>query len=324
VPRPLRSGPLLNGGLFLIVVGAVLVSLGVPTATADGTVCEGIVIDYGTAPPSSPNPPSMQVQTADVAPGSDDYDALQAAHDVYALNDTGLLCVMNGYPADGQDNCDRTQGSQYFFWSYWEGNPYTNTWSYAEVGPAEHQVGAGQTYVQGWRYQNPGPASASAPPPSVTPAAAFAQACPGVSPVPGSGSSGGGGGSATTTTTAAQPASATTTTTPAPVTNGVTATTAAGTKGAPAARTTTSSIASAGPTTTTDATTTTTVPPSGPSTGSTGAVRRTAKTALASSTDHRAPGSSGNPALPIVLLALVVAGLGGVAWFRWRRRPTEE
>jgi hypothetical protein len=329
VPRPPRSGPLLCGGLFLGVMGAVLASVTPPVA-ADSTVCEAIVIDYGTASASSPPPPATQVQGADIAPGSDDYDALQAANDVYALNNTGLLCALNNYPANGQENCDNTQGSQYFFWSYWEGDPYTNTWTYAEVGPAEHQVNEGQTYVQGWRYQNPGPASASAPRPSVTPAAAYAQACPGVTPVPaGSGGSGGGGGTTNTTTAPTQPAGATTTSTSAPVTKGATATTVAGAKGAEAGHTTTSTSAGrAGSTSTTTSdganTTTTLTSSSGFGVVAKGTVLRSTKTGLASSADHHGSGGSGNPALPIVLLSVVVAGLGGAAWFRWRRRPTEE
>ena len=35
----------------------------------------------------------------------------------------------------------------------------------------------GQDYVEGWRYQDPGPDNPTAPAPAMTPAAAFAQAC---------------------------------------------------------------------------------------------------------------------------------------------------
>ena len=136
-------------------------------------MCAGIVIDDGTgggAPVS---------QGASVPPGSSDLDLLNAAGDTFTQNDSGLICAINNYPANGLQNCLNAAHGLYYYWSYWEGDPTTNTWTYANVGTAEHTVTAGQSYVEGWRYQDPGPDSPDATKPSVTPAAAFAQACSG-------------------------------------------------------------------------------------------------------------------------------------------------
>ncbi len=171
---PLRTGLLVVAGL---AIGG-LVTSAVPAgpALASGQVCEGVVVDEGTGAAPAP-------QTAEVAPGASDLDALDAAGDTATQNSSGLVCAINAYPPNGLQACLNTAGSLYYYWSYWEGDPATNTWTYAPVGPAEHTVSAGQTYVEGWRYQDPGPDGPSATKPSVTPAAAFAQACPGVTPV---------------------------------------------------------------------------------------------------------------------------------------------
>ena len=94
---------------------------------------------------------------------------MSAAGDVVTQNNSGLVCAINNYPADGLDSCLNAKHGKFFYWSYWQGDPDTNTWTYASVGPASHDVGAGQDYVEGWRYQDPGPDNPTAPPPSVTP-----------------------------------------------------------------------------------------------------------------------------------------------------------
>jgi hypothetical protein len=324
VYRPPHPGRLLIGALCLGAVGVSLAPLAMVAASAASTVCEGIVLDYGDPSSSSPSPPATQTQGADIAPGSSDLDALTAAGDGYSLNNSGLLCSINTY--DGEQNCEATSGTQYYFWSFWEGNPYTNTWTYAEVGPAEHEVSAGQTYVQGWSYQNPGPASPGATQPSVTPAAAFAQACPGVSPVPassgGSGSGVAGARSSGPTPTSNPTASTTITTTESSAKGtGTTSTTVVKRAGATSHST---STVPGGPATGS---------PAVPGTSTTTAVgarqrsrsgqARTERRALAAATRRRS-GGSGDPVLPIVLVGAVIALLGGTAWYRWRRRPAEE
>ncbi len=148
-----RAGLLLGGTLL---VGVLALGPAGDSGAAGGGVCEGIVVDDG------PNTgqqswSSVAVQTANVAPGSSDLDALSAAGDTPTQNGSGLVCAINDYPPDGLQNCLATSGAGYDYWSYWQGDPSTNTWAYAQIGPASHTVDSGQTYVEGWRYQSPGP-----------------------------------------------------------------------------------------------------------------------------------------------------------------------
>jgi uncharacterized membrane protein YgcG len=320
VARRRHTGLVLGGTLL-----AGVLALG-PTGAggaSNGQVCEGVVIDDGNG--------SASAQAADVTPGTSDLQALAAAGDSATQNDSGLICAIDDYPADGLQNCLATSGSDYFYWSYWEGDPSTDTWTYAEVGPASHTVSSGQTYVQGWRYEDPGPDTPSATKPSITPAAAFAQACPGVTPVAsggsggsgsggsGSGSDGSGGGGSSAG--GANPSAASTTTSPpaatgeAPpptrptVVGGATASTAATTTTRPG----TSPDAPSGAA----GSTTTTAP--GDRSGPKPVVAR----AALAGTRHGSSGG-GDPALPVVIVAVLIVALGGLAWWRWRRRPVEE
>lgn len=326
----LRAGLLVSGVLMLgpLVLGPS------GTAAASGQVCMGVVVDDGGG--------SATVQEVNVAPGTSDLQALPAAGDTVTQNSSGLVCAINGFPSNGLQNCLAASGGLYYYWSYWQGDPLTNTWTYGEVGPASHTVSAGQTYVEGWRYQDPGPDNAGATKPAVTPAAAFGQACPGVTPVSsgsggggggsgnGAGGSGGGGGVSTGggTPSSGAAVSSPTTTTPAspspgaggnPVTGattrgghtttgkGVTTSTRPGSR--PGSRTGSSRGAS---------------PTTAPTTTAHGATSqpRNAKGALASSTVRGSAGG-GDPLLPIVVVAVVIAALGALAWWRWRRRPIE-
>ena len=147
-------GALLLGPLVFGPAGA--------AGAASGQVCMGVVVDDSS---------NATAQAAEVAPGTSDLQALSAAGDTATQNNSGLVCAINNVPADGLQNCLETAGSgQYYYWSYWEGDPYTNTWTYANVGPASHTVDTGQTYVEGWRYQDPGADNPTATKPSVTPA----------------------------------------------------------------------------------------------------------------------------------------------------------
>jgi hypothetical protein len=243
-----------------------------------------------------------------------------------------LVCAINNFPANGLQSClSTTSSGQYYYWSYWEGDPYTNTWTYANVGPASHTVSAGQTYVEGWRYQDPGQDNPSATKPAVSPGAAFAQACPGVTPVPsgGSGSGGGGNGSAgggsggSTGGPAPAPAnssaSATTTTSAVPGNGSTGARTAPAGTASPGSSTTTTSHPGTGakaPPGAAHGTSTT-------ATAGNGANTHDGKTVLADQRRHDGAGG-GDPTLPIVIVAVVILALGGLAWWRWRRRPLEE
>jgi uncharacterized protein HemX len=45
---------------------------------------------------------------------------------------------------------------------------------------------------------------------------------------------------------------------------------------------------------------------------------------LASPSSHHVPSGGGENLLPVLLVAALIAALGGLAFFRWRRRPAEE
>jgi hypothetical protein len=314
-----HTGLLASAALF--ACGLMVVASPAIPAFASGQVCAAVVIDDGSG--GSPSP-----QTAQVQPGASDLDILNTAGDSVAENNSGLVCAIDGYPANGIQNCLNTANGLYYFWSYWQGNPSTNTWTYARVGPAEHTVTAGQSYVEGWRYQNPGPDSPSAAPPSVTPAAAFAEACGGWMWVPASGGGGGGagggaggaapssGGSVSSSIPPASPA-----TPHAGPAAGVVAPTSGAAHAAPGATTTTSrgtagpSQRHAGGATSTSAPSTSRVPQS---------KSKTKPTKLAASNAAAHRGSGGDTALPIVVVAVLIGLLGGAAWLRWRRKPAEE
>jgi hypothetical protein len=312
-----RLRPGLIAALSLPLAGLTALALPLSAGATGGQQCMGVVVEDGSGSP--------MVQAANVTPGStSDLQAMSTAGDTVTQNDSGLVCAIDDYPANGLDNCLSSKKGEYFYWSYWEGDPDTNTWTYSSVGPASHDVGAGQDYVEGWRYQNPGPDNPTAPAPAVSPAAAFAQACPATTTPTTSGGGGGspgGGGSGGSTPS--------TTPTTAPTTQPTTAASSESVPvrsagGAHAVTTTTSPKASTG-------STPSSAPASTSSTTSTTAVGTgsheksgTSPTKLAEADTASHGQSGGDPVLPIVIVALVIMLLGGVAWFRWRRRPAEE
>jgi hypothetical protein len=313
-----RRPGLLTAGMLLGAVGAALAPAG-PTAlvpfkdlaaSAASDIYVAVVIDFG----SGSNIKAVE-QCVPVAANGTDADALSVDNTV-GYNDTGLVCSIDGYPANGVQNCTRSKGSEYYFWSYWHGS--SGSWSYAENGPASQTVSPGD--VEGWMYQNPGPANPTAPPPG--PAPDYAQIC----------------GSPNTTTTVS-----TTTTTPTsaststPSTPPRTSTTPTSTGSPSHSSTPTTSPSSSKPTGSTTgaggagskgtsgakgSTTTTTAPSLGSSSAhsSTGWIHHFSEKFIIRS-NH---GSGGAPVLPIVLVGLIIAALAVGAVVLWRRRPAEE
>jgi hypothetical protein len=70
---------------------------------------------------------------------------------------SGLLCAIDGFPATG---CGVVTGGHYAYWAYYHGG---SSWSYADIGPAEETVSAGD--VEGWRFQPEGSGTPADPPP---------------------------------------------------------------------------------------------------------------------------------------------------------------
>ncbi len=140
-----------------------------PMRAAASEVYVAVVVDFAGASGA----PANVVQCVQVPATSTDAQALaQAVNQQTTYNASGLLCAIAGYPPTGDATCTRASGQDYYFWSYWHGS--TGSWVYASDGPAEQPVSDGD--VEGWRYEDPGPASPSAAKPSVAPD--YAAICP--------------------------------------------------------------------------------------------------------------------------------------------------
>jgi hypothetical protein len=290
-------------------------------ASADSVgndVYVAVVVDFGSG--SSMSTVSKCVP---VASNAHDADALAAAvgSDNVAYASSGLLCAIDNYPANGVQNCGESVGSgDYDYWSYWHGA--TGTWVYANDGPGEQPVSSPADDVEGWRFQLNEPDTPGDPAPDVTPS--YAQICNASTEVPPpQGSSA--PAAITTTTTANSPAAPSVTPTTAQASAGAAPGAVPGT-----AASTKSNSSNAVATTTTTATgkTTTTLASSGSggtdrngSHGSSDGHRSAVASAPARGSPGRGPSSN---LLPVILVAVVVAALGGFALFRWRRRPAEE
>ena len=174
-------------GLFVAAAWAALASAGpdalVPLRDAAGAATEvsvAFVVDFGGAI-------GPVVKCVPVPSGDNGYQALAAftaleneAPPVYA--GSGLLCSIDGDPSSG---CGQAAPGGYIYWSYWQGS--SGNWLYANSG-ATGTVQNGD--VEGWRFEDPGKANPSDPPPAASPA--YAAIC-------------GTGVAATTTTSAAAP-----------------------------------------------------------------------------------------------------------------------
>jgi hypothetical protein len=223
---------------------------------------------------------------------------------------SGLLCSIGGTPATG---CG-TPGpnGQYYFWSYWTMTDGSGRWAYSDRG-AFTPVGdaANGQDVEGWRFQNPGPDNATAPPPrsapnyaaicpaaSVPPPASPAATSPTATSPPAAAPSSSGTVGAASSDSGARPGS--TVTTP-PVTGPTShaSTTAGGHPNAVAQRSATGGS-------------TTTVPAS----GSAGHAQ-----ALGASHAPTGGGGTGGSVAPLVIGGALVVALAGAAGWRWRRRP---
>jgi hypothetical protein len=76
---------------------------------------------------------------------------------VPSYNESGLLCSVDGYPGTG---CGTRSGDHFAYWAYFHGGA---SWTYANVGPAEWPVSAGD--VEGWRFEPDGSGTPADPPP---------------------------------------------------------------------------------------------------------------------------------------------------------------
>jgi hypothetical protein len=276
-------------------------------ASVGDDVYVAVVVDFGGG-----SNISTVTKCVPVASTARDSDALAAAVGVnnVSYSDSGLLCAIENYPTNGVQDCGRAVGNgTYDYWSYWHGT--SGSWVYASDGPTEQPVASPADDVVGLKYQTNGSDNPNSPPPSPSVAASYAQIC-----------------NASTEVAPSQtPTTGTTTTAPPPSVTATPGSTTAGSgPGTPATAPGTGSTSPAvGPAIGT-ATTTTTAPPNGDpgDAGTTkGAAPGPTRHADASAAPHQKAGGTSNPVLPVVLVAAVVAALGGLALFRWRRKPAE-
>jgi hypothetical protein len=321
VARPAHVARLMTGALLLGAFGAALAPAGpdalvpfkVVADAAANEVYVAIVIDFGSG--SSRH----TVQQCVPVPASDTDAQALAVDNSVGYNNSGLLCSIDKYPTNSMQQCTRTSGSDFYYWSYWHGT--SGSWSYADNGPAGQGVSEGD--VEGWAYQDPGPANPTAPPPSVAPD--YAQICaayvdpttttstdPGVTTTTATG---------VTSTSVPTQSGSPVTTAPAPTTGSKPTTSpgSAATVGSSTPPSTTVAVPAGSGTTTTGPVTYTVTPDVGHGTSARGPGHLSASAA-----SHRATGSSGSSFLPVVVVGLVIVALGGLAFLRWRRRPTEE
>ena len=333
VRRPAR---LVLWGLFVGAAAAVLAPVGpgafVPLkmaiASADSIgndVYVAVVVDFGSG--SSVSTVSKCVPVPSTGRDSDALAASVGQSNV-AYASSGLLCAIDNYPANGVQNCGQSVGSgNYDYWSYWHGT--SGSWVYGNNGPAEQSVSSPSDDVEGWRFQVDEPDTSNDPPPAAP--ASYAQICNASTEVPPQGSE--------------QPPATTATSTP-PQTTATTMTSGgaspnpgpnpAVTPGTPPDVSVSPKLAGSGTTTSSGPEThagtggdthpsSSSSPSAGshPSSGSPSA-SKTPATALASPASHHDSGEGGENLLPILLVAALITVLGGLAFFRWRRRPAEE
>jgi hypothetical protein len=304
------------------------VPLKLAIASADSVgndVYVAVVVDFGSG--SSMSSVSKCVPVASNAHDSDALAAAVGAGNV-AYSNSGLLCSIDNYPVNGVQNCGESVGSGNFdYWSYWHGS--SGSWVYANDGPAEHSVASQADDVEGWRFQVDQPDNSSDPPPGVAPS--YAQICnastevpPAQTPPPATPTT---AASASPTPPSAAAATGKAGTGPALAT---TPTTAAGTR--PKSGVSTKAAAAGATTTTTRLGSGNTASGGGSARSASGAngargAQGSSSTdqsiAASAASSHSGRGGSSD-VLPVILIAAVVAALGGLALFRWRRRPAEE
>jgi hypothetical protein len=154
--------------------GSVVLGTACAEATpAQATVNIGVVVDFGVLRPGS-----ISVTCVPVAPGTGGYDMLSAAGHTYRVDDSGLVCAIDGLPAQG---CGERTPTGYRYWAYFHGSG--SAWSYSSIGPQGYRAAAGT--VEGWHFvegagnpSDPPPGRAptnicpAAPPPTVAPTTA--------------------------------------------------------------------------------------------------------------------------------------------------------
>jgi len=133
---------------FVIVLAAPLPFVPGPFGSMCAEAAAGpsaaVVVDFGDVDGNDASPLASCVPLSNRTTGA---EALVAAG--YRLRiENGLVCAINGYPANG---CGERIGQrQYLYWSYWRADAGTNAWTYSSIGPGGARVA--DRDVEGWRF----------------------------------------------------------------------------------------------------------------------------------------------------------------------------
>jgi hypothetical protein len=147
----------------LVAPATVAGALGRPCASGQTRVA--IVVDHGDS-----GAPSVECSGAKNADNGATILATRASMlglPQPRFNASGLLCAIDGVPADG---CGAQHDGKYAYWAYFHGT--NGSWSYSNIGPGGSRVSSG--VVEGWRWEPAGSGLPNDPPPR---AAASTAAC---------------------------------------------------------------------------------------------------------------------------------------------------
>jgi hypothetical protein len=118
--------------------------LATPCADAAGPSV-AVVVDFGDVATAGPRPGDLDVRCVAHTGGLTGAAALRDAGFALRFGTGGLLCAIDGYPADGCG--ERTGSRRYLYWSYWKGDGAD--WQYSGSGPA---VRVREGAIEGWRF----------------------------------------------------------------------------------------------------------------------------------------------------------------------------
>jgi hypothetical protein len=105
------------------------------------------VVDFGDVPGEGARPGGVEARCVPVDGDTTGGDVLKAAGFTLRVQG-GMVCAINGYPADG---CGKQTGQRrYLYWSYWRADAGSGAWEYSSIGPAYARAGDGD--VDGWRF----------------------------------------------------------------------------------------------------------------------------------------------------------------------------
>ncbi len=160
------------------LAGSAGLAFGAAPARAAGTICVGVVVDYGAARPGG-GANSACVRVPVGASGADVLAtrARTLGRPAPTYRSDGLLCTIDGYPNDG--TCANSVPGGFRYWSYWHLPVGSSSWVYSRAGATMYTVSAGT--VEGWAFQNGG-AEAGRHPATTTYAAVCASATPSPGP----------------------------------------------------------------------------------------------------------------------------------------------